>query len=672
MPNLVAGWIRSTQSRSAITALRTFVAVRFACVLLLAGFASEAAVDAATQSNNGLSQADLLRRLIDLDCLTAPPTDEEQSGIVSSSKRGSKDKEGWENWASVQGPGVITRFWCERLTGELRIILDEQPVVRGKVADFFRGAIEPFGEPLTYAISADAGGTSYYPIGFSKTCKIEVRGCEGRYQIDFAALPQGTQVEPLAGKMSESTEKALAKVASTLKNGFTEKQLLAGRKSIPWANQGELKPKAEPLRLTIDRDCTMRALYVALTDKVEPRELYALHNLVIRIWSSEAKGAPDVEAPLVDFFGSSFDRRLFASLVMGTNRVTDMPGEFPQEGWFLYCFYPMPMWKGARVEIENYNQNKKGIGILMHAVTDRDPPKDDALVFRARYIAEDPCKAAAHVLAVDPADKSGRLVGVTIGVDCPRTDWWGAGGVRFQGAGRLAGTSADGFAAFLGNLPELKPVRHAYSGVTLQAPYGKSAAYRWMIGDNLPFRDSLTTSFENKQAGGAKDVSFFSICYWYGMRDAKLSTKPIKSEGLKLPGVRFPNSVEIEGNLEGKEWGTLLKERDANVELSGGAAASIRIPDPPPAGFVAKPVIAKIAVKKAGKYKLRVRAVPERSFDPFEVLDAHDKLIGSVKWARTPDNLFDVGEVELQAGENVLKIKVSKKAVLDCWILEPL
>lgn len=672
MPNRVAAWIQSSQGRSMCDASPVRFAVRRICLLLLTTLAWGATVDAAAQTNEGLSQADLLRRLIDLDRLSTPRTEEEQAGIFSSSKRGSKDKDGWEAWATIQGPGVVTRFWCEKLTGELRITIDDQPVVRGKVADFFRGAIEPFGEPLTYSISADAGGMSYYPIGFSKACKIEVRGCDGGYQIDYAALPQGTQVEPFAGKMSEATEKTLANVASTLKNGFTEKQLLAGRKSIPWANQGELKPKSEPLRLTIDRDCTMRAFYVALTDKVEPRELYALHNLVLRIWSSGSKGPPDVEAPLVDFFGSSFDRRLYASLVMGTNRVTDMPGEFPQEGFFLYCFYPMPMWKGARVEIENCNQNKKGIGILMHALTDRDPPKQDALVFRARYLSEDPCKSAAHLLSVDPADRSGRLVGVTLGVDCPRADWWGAGGVRFEGAGQPAGIAADGFAAFLGNIPGLKPVKHALSGVTLQAPFGKNAVYRWMISDDLPFRDSLTTSFENRQVGGAKDVSFFSICYWYGLRDAKLASKPIKTEMLKLPGVRFPHSVEIEGNLEGKEWGTLLKERDANVELSGGAAASIRIPDPPPAGLVVKPVVAKVVVQKAGKYKLRVRAVPERSFDPFEVLDANDKLIGAVKWARTPDNLYDVGEVELRAGENVLKIKVSKKAVLDCWILEPL
>lgn len=616
------------------------------------------------------TQADLLTRLVDLERLTTPPTEAEHSGLISSANRGEKNNEGWETWAELQGPGVVNRFWCEKLTGDLRIILDDQPVVRGKIADFFRGAIEPFGEPLTYAISADAGGTSYYPVGFGKGCKIEARGCDGGYQIDYSTFPQGTQVEPLAGKMSESTEKALARVANTLKLGFTEKQLLAGRRSIPWANQGEVKPKGEPLRITIDRDCTLRALYIALTDKVEPRELYALHNLVLRIWSSGSKGPPDVEAPLVDFFGSSFDRQLYASLVMGTNRVTDMPGEFPQEGWFLYCFYPMPMWKGARIEIENFNQGRKGIGILMHAVTDRDPPKADALVFRARYLADDPCQSAAHALGIDAADKLGRLVGVTLGTDSPRTEWWGAGSVRMQRGGEQAVLHSGGVADFWGNLAGLREIKHAYAGVTLQAPFGKNSCYRWMICDDVSFRDGLRATIENKQPNNVRDVSYFSIAYWYGSRDVKLGGKPLKVEALKVPGVRFPNSAEIEGNLDGKEWGTVLKERDANVELSGGAAASIRVPDSAPEGQIAKPVSAKIRVAKAGRYKLRVRAVPERSFDPFDVLDASDQLIGSVKWARTPDNIFDVGEVEFQAGENVVKIKVSKKAALDCWILE--
>jgi hypothetical protein len=655
-------------------------------------------------SGNRYSQADLLLRLIDLDRLTMPPRVGERAGLFSSFDREStrvvdgkyahwdanndrgqflkKTQDGWDVWADVPGPGVINRVWCDQLGGDLRVIIDGQPLLKGKLGDLFSGAFEPMGEPLTYTITPDAGGVCYYPIGFAKSCVIQTRGFNGAYQVDYTAFPPASAVAPFAANLDPESEQALARVVKALKNGLSNKALFGERRAIPWANQARLlpvggkasapKPKGKPddpqpiVAIDFDRDCTVRALYAALTDRFAPREFYALHNLVLRVYAGAGRKAPDVEAPLVDFFGSGFDRNLYAGLTMGTNKVLDMPGEFVQESWFMYCYFPMPVQKGARIEIENLNAGGKPIGVMMHALTDREPPPAAALVFRARYRQENPCKS--FDFPVIEAGGAGRLVGTVLAVDCPRADWWGEGDHKIWIDGEnYPSIFGTGTADYFGNVAPLKPHKAALAGVTAIAPHGKNSCYRFLVADSIPFQSGLRFTLENWQLNKAQDVSYATVAYWYGQREAKIEAKPLKPADLKVPGLRIPNSVEVEEKLEvadkpAESWGSTLKEVDAGNELSSGAGATIT---------TASPVIATIRVANAGQYKLRLRTVPGRSFDNIEVADAAGKPIGTVKWAFTTDYIFDVGVVTLAAGDNKLRITCSKKASLDCWILEP-
>jgi hypothetical protein len=154
------------------------------------------------------------------------------------------------------------------------------------------------------------------------------------------------------------------------------------------------------------------------------------------------------------------------------------------------------------------------------------------------------------------------------------------------------------------------------------------------------------------------------VTYWYGEAGAEPKNfEPLEADDLKLPGLRIPGSVELEGNIEGKDWGAVLKQRDAGVELSGEAAATISTKEP---------FTCVIKAAKAGAYNLKVRVVPGLSFDTIEVSDAKGKAIGAVKYDRKAGAVYDVGRVELVAGENRVKVKCTAKPTkLDCWILEP-
>ena len=657
-------------------------------------------------NSNQYTQADLLLRMIDLDRLTTLPAKGERGGLFSSFDRDSakvvdgkyalwdanndrgqfqkKTPEGWDVWAEIAGPGVINRVWCDAPAGELRVIIDGQAVIKGKLKDLFSGAFEPMGEPLTYTIAPDAGGVCYYPIGFARSCVIQTRDFAGAYQVDYTAFPPSAVVQPFSGKLDAAGEEALERVVKAFKNGLSHKALLRGGKSIPWANQARLlpvgggkpretKPKAnkkpddpEPIvAMDFDRACTVRALYAALTDKLAPREFYALHNLVLRVYAGADRAVPDVEAPLVDFFGSGFDRNLYAGLTMGTNKVLDMPGEFLQESWFMYCYFPMPLHKGARIEIENLNSGGRPIGVMIHALTDREAPRPDALVFRARFRQEDPCKSFDYPIM--EASGSGRLVGAVLAIDCPRPDWWGEGDHKIWLDGeRYPSIFGTGTADFFGNVAPLKLHKATLAGTTAVAPYGKNSCSRFMLADSIPCQSGLGCTIETWQTDKAQEVTYTSVAYWYGQREAKIEVKPLKPADLKVPGLRIPNSVELEGNLAVAgnpqvKWGSTLKESDGN-ELSGGVAANIT---------TAETVIATIKVKAAGTYDLRLRIAPGRSFETIEVKDAADKVIGNVKWRPNPEYIFDVGRVTFQAGANTVKLKCSTKACLDCWILQP-
>lgn len=685
-------------------------AIRLGSLLLAVSLAGSAAAQTTRPAGeNRLTQADLLLRMIDLDRLTTPPPKGERGGLFSSFDRDSakvvdgkyalwdanndrgqflkKTPDGWDVWAEFSGPGVINRIWCDAPDGELRVIVDGQPVIRGKLRELFSGAFEPMGEPLTYTVAPDAGGVCYYPIGFARSCVIQTRSFGGAYQVDYTLFAPGTLVEPFAGKLNPAGEEALERVVKAFKNGLSHKALLGGRASIPWANQADLdkfgaKPPPRPkpkkgekekevpvdpptiVSLDFDRDCTLRALYVAMTDRNAPRQFFAMRNMLLRIYAGPERAFPDVEAPLVDFFGSGFDRNLYAGLTMGTNKVLDMPGEFLQESWFMYCYFPMPLLQGARLEIENMNAEGRKIGVMVHALTDREPPRADALVFRARFRQENPCKSFDY--PVLEAGGAGRLVGAVLAIDCPRADWWGEGDHKIWLDGeRFPSIYGTGTADFFGNVGPLKLHKSALAGTTAIAPHGKNSCYRFLVADSIPFQSQLRFTLENLQPNKAQDVSYSTVAYWYGQRGTKIEGKPLKPADLKAPPLRIPNSVEVEGNLEvegspQESWGSTIKETDN--EFSGGAAASITSKST---------VIAKINAKAAGTYDLRVRMAPGRSFETIEVLDGANKPIGTVKWRPNPEYVYDVGRVTFQAGVNTVKLKCGAKACLDCWILEP-
>lgn len=654
----------------------SFAAVSFAAVFLAAVLAGPATAGAA----DSYTQADLLHRLVDLDRLTRPPAGE-HSGLFSSYDRRQTDVEngryvhwaanddrgqflrttsdGWNVMAEIEGPGVLTRLWVDAPAGTLRVLLDGQRVIDAPMPDLFTGALEPFGEPLSYTVG-DAG-VSYFPIGFARSCVVMSHGFHGEYQIDYTTFPARTSVARFTPDLDDAALDELQRVATLLKTGLTKKEIRGDGPTSLQATHKRLKA-GEKLEWKIAGGGTIRSFLVSMTDRTEPRSIYALHNCVLRIaW--DGRSEPDVEVPLPAFFGTGFGRNLYESLPMGTNLGTSMPGRFPTEGWFMYCYFPMPFADGARIEIANENDKGTRIGLMLFLRVDTHPPPKDALRFKVHTWIQNPC--TTFEIPVLRTTGTGRLVGVTLNVDCPHRRWWGEGDHKIwiddDRFPSYLGTSTQGL---FGNVRGLKIAHRALHGVTLARPAGKNSLYRWFVPDCVDFHTGIDFMLENWQDPPANDLYYATVAYWYGQPGAPAPFVPLSRKTLAVPGLRIPGSVEIEGHIAGKDWGHLFREKYARgTELSGKLGATIR---------TTEPITIRLPWDKPGRYRLRLRVLPGRSFGTVQVAYADGRPIGTIRYSRRAKGLYTVGEITISDPVTPLRVKCSRTTVLDCWILEPL
>ena len=484
------------------------------------------------------------------------------------------DDDGWDVLAEMNGPGAITRIWSGNPDGNIRIVLDGATVIEAPFEELLSGELTPLAEPLVFQ-----GMNCYFPFGFNESCKVVCRASTSCYQINYVQFPAGTQVQRFTRELDEKAQAALAEVKRVLEKGLTEQDLRKDRKTMPVAIQQDILA-GDVLCETLDGAGTLRALYVTLTDKSAPRDTYALHRCLLRIYVDGEK-EPSVAAPLVDFFGAGFDLVPFRSLAIGTDKKLRIP--LPERGMeaergltgFMYCHFPMPYRDGLRIEIQNLNETRKPIGLLVYMLVEQAPPAEDALRFNAGFHREDPCRVLDYPIL--RATGRGRLVGCVLDIDCPRATWWGAGDEKIWIDGRkFPAYFGTGTADYLGHARGQPSFVGALVGFTRASAYGKSSAYRWHIPDAINFQKSINFTLENLPEGGVQDTYYGSVVYWYAEPGAKHSFKPLTLADLTPPGLRIPGAVEVETNVITADWGNPVAERHyPGVQFSGQVAAEL-------------------------------------------------------------------------------------------------
>ena len=287
-------------------------------------------------------------------------------------------------------------------------------------------------------------------------------------------------------------------------------------------------------------------------------------ELVIRMfWDGSEQ--PAVESPIGDFFAAGFGKRA---------EVNSMP--VMVEGGDAYnCFWIMPFYKSARIEIENQSEKPSGSFYFQvdYFLEESLPPKTP--YFCAQYRQEFPTVSDRDYLILD-AEGEGHYVGTVLSGRARSPMWFGEGDEKFYVDGdkkpTIQGTGTEDYAL---NAWGMGTGCYPYFGVTIldgewEMVGWKTTIYRWHIVDPIPFKKSLRFEIEDtgwisedELAEGThpghveRNDDFSTVAFWYQVGQPKRFTVLPSAKERKLP--------DIDLIIEGKELLKLSKPSVAST-----------------------------------------------------------------------------------------------------------
>lgn len=334
----------------------------------------------------------------------------------------------------AMGPGCLYRHHMNIWHGKpiykgvhIRYYFDDetQPRIDMDVSTFFstNNPLGIFQSPLAY------NGTNrfrlfYHPMYFKK-----------RLKVCLSALPGGgpaTITQPWEGRLAKNPVNGPGhwhwyEYTYQL---FTEDPGLdswtpdAGRQMMPalisaWTNSpvSNFKPgkgdkeeketrKAGPGKTAVLWKSRKAGSIAALQIKFEPaNDTNAFFNTWLKV-TFDGAATPQIEAPLGCFFGAyrTSLKSDYASLLLGYSNST------------AYCYFPMPFWKSAVIELENRSQEKVKVAAAIDYQTASTMPYPQNLCgyLFAHYHREDP-RTEGRDYTYLQASGSGQVVGHVAG-----------------------------------------------------------------------------------------------------------------------------------------------------------------------------------------------------------------------------------------------------------------
>ena len=262
------------------------------------------------------------------------------------------------------GPGCLYReqmnIWTDNGIGKISNTIrikyyfdgETTPSIDAPVLDLFKGEYSPVKKPFGFREIRQFGDV-YYPFAFSKRLKIALsdtvitrllkenidRSCNW-YQFDYLTFPQNCKVKSWKKDVDNPYEEITRQQwmnlgenpTSTTNNVIEEKMI-----NIPAGSTAVIFNKNEKASIT------------ALELKMAPFDSATFYNTDIRI-SFDDLTEPAVDMPISYFFGGGgwkdqFSKKTLKTLLYGFNA---------NEGT-AYCYFPMPYFKNAKIEIINHS-----------------------------------------------------------------------------------------------------------------------------------------------------------------------------------------------------------------------------------------------------------------------------------------------------------------------------
>lgn len=414
---------------------------------------------------------------------------------------------------STRGAGALTRIWIVMGDGisqtldkkiRLRVRIDgrRRPVVDLPLSVFFSGEKPPFLSPMVVDLTTSGGGNvSYVPITFRDGCEVSLRGADQAkiwYQI-VARL-----VDDPTGLRSFSSHEDLSEFASVLERHGRD----------PWAGgtyptvggSAVLVPGGAKTIATFQGPDVINGLIIRTSRKHWKR-------LGLRFTFDDRE---PMLIPLPDLFGIIRVNQPGArTLLFGVDRDDD-----------LYCYFPMPFFEKATVELMRRPVEGPSRLRVEYAVRrlDAEPP-DNAGYFGVQVRAGKRVPADTEVPMLN-LDGNGVWVGFfssfesdlknswdfleadervfVNGEDDP--SWHGTGVEDFFGGGFYFRHSEGRPRAFS------QPLHGVSSVDFLQKP--APVMYRLLLGDGVVFDDGIAAGFESLVEEGSS-INTRSVAFYY-------------------------------------------------------------------------------------------------------------------------------------------------------------
>lgn len=410
------------------------------------------------------------------------------------------------NWvlAEMEGPGSITRIWvtgrdagerCAKINGRVQIFIDSKdaPAIDLPIEDFF-GKTTPFVPP--FAGPTSGGWVSNVPIPFAKYCKVMVTDHKDNYahrhnaagetvpqfyyHVCWRRAPAGAKVRPFSMTLSDQRKKLLKQAATR-----TE-----------WtASTASTASTAGVRSFTIGPRKTMDVFKAEGQGRIGELSLECPD--VQGLWLTaywDGSNQPAIDAPARVFFSEGLEPRPFKSL----------PLRF--DGKVHECRFPMPFAAGASVCLRNTTDKDIHVGVAVNT----KPVGQLKTRFHARYIDQFLREKDPDLVVLDTHNGPGHFVGLSMLV--PRSFLEGNESFSVDGAKPAwVGTGTEDY--FNGGWYFcFGPYAQPFSGCIHMGEF--VAAYRFQLGDAVPFSKSLKVTFEH----GAENESsgrIRGVAYWY-------------------------------------------------------------------------------------------------------------------------------------------------------------
>ena len=260
---------------------------------------------------------------------------------------------------------------------------------------------------------------------------------------------------------------------------------------------------------------------------ISARDRYFLRRILLRIfWDHETN--PSVEVPIGDFFGTGFEYTHFVSYFVGMS----------SGGYFSY--FPMPFERNARVEV--VNETGKEIPSFYYQI---DYQKLDSLdtsdlgYFHAQWRREPKTSSGRNYLVFE-AEGEGQFIGMNLQIQGYREK-----NLSFLEGDEFIYVDGEVQASIRGTGTEDYFTSGWYfNRGTYAGPFhglimkddtllSRIVAYRFHLGDQIPFKKSIRFEIEHGHASEAL-ADYSSVAYWY-QKEPHKPFEPILSAPRRIP-----------------------------------------------------------------------------------------------------------------------------------------